>query len=178
MSFPVYTLEVERARPVRYEARSSRRDPPRRACVPRMRLPVFRVVLRRDRTIRVSRVRITNASDAHEAAFALLADRPFENMVVLLVSAANDLVGAVYIATSSAMSSTAVATRGIFTAAIVHNAAAIILAHNHPSGDQRPSREDIAMTERARAAAEIMGIPILDHLIVTRDPERWGTVVC
>lgn len=56
--------------------------------------------------------------------------------------------------------------REVFRAAIREAAAALIVAHNHPSGDPEPSAEDIAVTERLREAGEILGIPLQDHVIL------------
>ena len=56
--------------------------------------------------------------------------------------------------------------REVFRAAIVDAAAAIILAHNHPSGDPTPSQEDIATTSRLKQAGDIVGIRVLDHIVV------------
>lgn len=56
--------------------------------------------------------------------------------------------------------------RETFTAAIAARAAAIIVAHNHPSGDPTPSAEDLALTTRLVQCGELIGIPILDHLII------------
>ena len=56
--------------------------------------------------------------------------------------------------------------REVFKAAVASSAAAVILIHNHPTGDPTPSREDIAITNRLRDAGEILGIKILDHIIV------------
>jgi len=56
--------------------------------------------------------------------------------------------------------------REVFKPAILHNAAAIICFHNHPSGDPEPSKEDIKITERLIEAGKIMGIEIVDHIIV------------
>lgn len=56
--------------------------------------------------------------------------------------------------------------REAFTAAIKESAASVIFLHNHPSGDPEPSRDDIAITERLRAAGDITGINVLDHLII------------
>jgi DNA repair protein RadC len=55
--------------------------------------------------------------------------------------------------------------REVFKPAIVHSAAAIILAHNHPSGDPSPSRQDVEMTERLREAGKLLGITVLDHIV-------------
>lgn len=45
-------------------------------------------------------------------------------------------------------------------------AAAIVLAHNHPSGDPTPSRDDVSLTKRLIDAGELLGIPVLDHIII------------
>lgn len=56
--------------------------------------------------------------------------------------------------------------REVFSYALRCNAAAIILLHNHPSGDPEPSREDIAVTQRISEAGRVMEIPVLDHIII------------
>jgi len=56
--------------------------------------------------------------------------------------------------------------REVFKTACLSNAAAIILVHQHPTGDPAPSSEDIAITRRLKEAGEIMGIKVLDHIIV------------
>lgn len=59
--------------------------------------------------------------------------------------------------------------REVFYAAIANRAAAIIVAHNHPSGDPAPSQNDIDMTTRLKDAGEILGIDVLDHIIFGAD---------
>lgn len=56
--------------------------------------------------------------------------------------------------------------REVYRAAIREAAAALIVAHNHPSGDPEPSAEDLAVTERLRQAGELLGIPLQDHVIL------------
>lgn len=56
--------------------------------------------------------------------------------------------------------------REVFKAAIRRSAAALILVHNHPSGDPHPSREDEEVTRRFREAGELLGIDLLDHIII------------
>jgi DNA repair protein RadC len=56
--------------------------------------------------------------------------------------------------------------REVFKAAILANAAGIAFVHNHPSGDPEPSREDIDLTRRLVRAGELLGIPVLDHVVV------------
>ena len=54
----------------------------------------------------------------------------------------------------------------MFRAAILANAAGIVAGHNHPSGDPTPSPDDIALTRRLVTAGEVLGVPLLDHIIV------------
>lgn len=56
--------------------------------------------------------------------------------------------------------------REVFRPAIEHSAAAVIVAHNHPSGDPHPSEEDIKATGRLKEAGKILSIPLLDHVII------------
>jgi DNA repair protein RadC len=56
--------------------------------------------------------------------------------------------------------------REVFRAAILANAASIVLVHNHPSGDPQPSPDDVALTQRMRAAGLVLGIDVLDHLVI------------
>lgn len=58
--------------------------------------------------------------------------------------------------------------REVFADAIADRAAAIIVAHNHPSGQLEPSPEDLAITRRLYEAGQLLGIELLDHLIVTK----------
>lgn len=59
--------------------------------------------------------------------------------------------------------------REVFKTALLSSAAAIILVHQHPTGDPSPSREDIAITRRLKEAGDIIGIKILDHCIIGQD---------
>ena len=59
--------------------------------------------------------------------------------------------------------------REVFRPAIADAANCILVVHNHPSGDPTPSDQDISVTERLEAAAEIIGIPVIDHIVVAGD---------
>lgn len=56
--------------------------------------------------------------------------------------------------------------RSVFQTACISNAAALILIHQHPTGDPSPSSEDISITRRLNEAGELMGIKVLDHIII------------
>ena len=59
--------------------------------------------------------------------------------------------------------------REVFRGAILNSAAAVIFAHNHPSGDPSPSRQDLELTARLREVGELCGITVLDHIVVAAD---------
>lgn len=67
------------------------------------------------------------------------------------------------------MTATIVDVRAVFTVALKSLAAGIIIAHNHPSGKLKPSKEDILLTKKIKQAGEILDIPLLDHFIVTHE---------
>lgn len=87
---------------------------------------------------------------------------------ILILNIKNKIV-AVHEISRGALNSSLVHPREVFKPAILHNAAAIICFHNHPSGDPEPSGEDIETTKRLVEAGKIMGIEVLDHIIVSDD---------
>ena len=92
-------------------------------------------------------------------------NQPNEVFAILCLNTKNKVVGA-HIISQGSLSSSIVHPREVFKAAMVNNAASIILAHNHPSGDPEPSREDIETTHRLVNAGSILGIKVLDHIII------------
>ncbi len=95
----------------------------------------------------------------------VLPDNVREHFVALLLDSRTQVVG-YYVAATGTASSCLVGAREIFQAAVVAGANALVVGHNHPTGDTTPSTEDRAVTQRLKAAGELLGIPILDHLIV------------
>ena len=89
-----------------------------------------------------------------------------EQFVCLHLDARNQ-VNALEIVSTGSLNASLVHPREVFKAAILNNAASVILAHNHPTGDATPSREDIELTRRMVKAGGIMGMEVLDHIIVT-----------
>jgi len=88
-----------------------------------------------------------------------------EQFKVLLLNRANKVLGS-YNVSSGGITGTVADIRLIFAAAIKANAVAIILSHNHPSGNMTPSYADREMTSKIKAAGELMDIKILDHIIM------------
>ncbi len=59
--------------------------------------------------------------------------------------------------------------REVFRPAIRDAAGSVLIAHNHPSGDPTPSKEDFDVTDKLKASGEVVGIPVIDHLVMARD---------
>lgn len=91
----------------------------------------------------------------------------FDREVVGIINFKSDMTPInVHFASVGALNEAMAHPREIFKAAILSNAANMIMIHNHPSGNLSPSEPDIMMTDRMIMAGEIMGIPVLDHIIV------------
>lgn len=88
-----------------------------------------------------------------------------EHFVVLLLDTKNHVMAKETISIGT-LNSSLVHPREVFKPAIKKSVSAIILIHNHPSGDPTPSREDIEVTKRLIKAGEILGIDVLDHLVI------------
>ncbi len=88
-----------------------------------------------------------------------------ERFFAVLLDARHRVLGLRVISVGS-LSSAPVHPREVFGPAVREGAAALILAHNHPSGDSRPSEDDQRVTERLRDAGDLMGIEVLDHVVV------------
>jgi DNA repair protein RadC len=90
---------------------------------------------------------------------------PQEQMRVILMDRRNRVVDVVMVYQGS-VSTAVVRMAELFRDAIVANAPALILAHNHPSGEPEPSPEDVQMTSDAAQAAKLLGIDLLDHIVI------------
>ena len=91
-----------------------------------------------------------------------------EEFVVLILDSKNKLIALETISVGT-INSTIVHPREVFKGAIKRSANAIILVHNHPSGDPTPSEEDIKITRRLAEVGQIVGIQVLDHIIVGKN---------
>lgn len=92
------------------------------------------------------------------------ASREQEHFITIMLNGAHEVIGT-FISTIGLLNRTLVHPREVFSPAIEKRAAAIALAHNHPSGNLEPSAEDKEVTERLKKAGVILGIPVLDHLV-------------
>ena len=97
-----------------------------------------------------------------------------EHLVVLFLDRRFHLITVETLTTGNDMH-TVVCPRQIFRRALLHNASAIVMGHNHPSGDPEPSRDDLAVTKRVVEVGDIIGIKLVDHIVVG-SPGRWASI--
>ena len=125
------------------------------------------------RRVRVSLVReqadrpyaVRHAGDVVGLLRAFLGDDPRERFVAVYLDTRNRPI-AVHDAHVGTCDSSPVHPREIFGPALSLAATSIVVAHNHPSGDPTPSTNDRAVTDRLRQAGELLGVPLLDHVVI------------
>ena len=128
-------------------------------------IPIYKVMLVKDGNQKAEQKSITCPNTARDIVSSYLAGVDREHFVALMVDQKHKVIGINTVSVGS-LNSSVVHPREVFKPAILSNAAAIILAHNHPSGDPMPSAEDIEVTRRLVAAGETLGIAVLDHIII------------
>jgi len=94
------------------------------------------------------------------------ADR--EHFIVIMLSSQHKIIG-IHTAHIGSINASIVRPADVFKVAILSNAASIIVAHNHPSGNTEPSKEDIQMSKRLSEVGRLLDLKVLDSLIVTTD---------
>ncbi len=110
------------------------------------------------------KIYIRNPEDLFKHFQSLFKDQVKERFVVFWLNASNRITG-FEIISEGTLTSSLVHPREVYRGAIVATAAAIIIAHNHPSGNGEPSREDIEITNQLKDSGKILGIPLHDHII-------------
>lgn len=108
---------------------------------------------------------VGSGADVFDRYRYLLADSPVEVFLAVLLDVKNRVLREVRVSVGI-LNGSLIHPREVFAPAVAERAAAVVLVHNHPSGDSRPSLEDRQVTRRLRSAGEIVGIPVLDHVII------------
>jgi DNA repair protein RadC len=111
------------------------------------------------------RTRIRGPADFFARCAPMLRDLPQEEFRVLLLNAQHAVFREVLV-TRGILDASVVHPREVFRHAVAETAAAVILVHNHPSGDPSPSAEDRQVTRQLAEAGRLLGIPVLDHVVV------------
>ncbi len=108
---------------------------------------------------------VRNSKTAAEILIPLMSDLPQEKFCLLCLSASNKLIHYEFVS-SGGLTSTIVDPKIIFKAAILCLATKLIIAHNHPSGNLKPSASDKAVTEKIYNGTKVLGFNLMDHLII------------
>lgn len=121
----------------------------------------------------VPRPRIRGPEDVYRRMAPQLRDLEHEEFHALLLNSQHAVIREVMV-TRGILDASIIHPREVFRAAIEASAAAVILVHNHPSGDPTPSAEDVAVTRQMEDAGLTVGIPVLDHVVI--GDGRWRAV--
>ena len=116
---------------------------------------------------------ITNASDAVEVIKLVIDMQRIalqEQFIVIYLNQANKVIGTMNVFSGS-IKSTVIDIKLILASGILLMSSGVIVAHNHPSGNLKPSREDLALTKRLSTALQYMGMKLVDHFIITPDDD-------
>jgi DNA repair protein RadC len=116
---------------------------------------------------------ITNASDAVEVIKLVIDMQRIalqEQFIVIYLNQANKVIGTMNVFSGS-IKSTVIDIKLILASGILLMSSGVIVAHNHPSGNLKPSRDDLALTKRLSTALQYMEMKLVDHFIITPDDD-------
>jgi DNA repair protein RadC len=112
-----------------------------------------------------ARLRLGTPRDAAAYLLPAFGTRPVEQFGAVLLDTKHRVLRTAVVATGT-LNATVVEPRDIFREAMLASAAAVIVFHNHPSGDPTPSRDDVELTRRLASAGTLMGIDLVDHIVL------------
>ena len=133
--------------------------------MPAKRVDIVSIKLIKENSIMYAERRVSDPSSAVDLVRDFIASSDREKLIAVYLNTKNEPVSIQTISIGT-LDASLVHPREVFKGAILSNAASIILAHNHPSGNPEPSRDDIEVTKRIVEASKIIGISMMDHLIV------------
>ena len=137
-------------------------------------ISIFRVALVRDRRVAFEPCQLVSSQQSQPLIKKLIESQgqpDREQFCVILLNTKNEIIGLNIVSTGD-LSSAKVHPREVLKPAILSNSAAMILCHNHPSGNLSPSPEDIEITKVIVQASKIMGIQVHEHLIISMHDDR------
>lgn len=137
-------------------------------------IPLQKVVLVRDKSVEVPE-HVSCAWQASTIAKQLTDGSPDESLIVFYLNSDHKLIGAQIVATG-APNNVAFSPSQVFRAAIVSNAAGIIVAHNHPSGSRKLSDDDVHTAKLIDAAGQLLGITLLDFIVVVHNKPGCASI--
>ncbi len=131
-------------------------------------LACFELGKRRNAACRLPEIKISGSKDVFDLFQPLLGDLPYEEFWILLLNRANRVIDKIKIS-QGGISGTIIDPRIILKNAVDKLASTIILCHNHPSGNLKPSDADIRITTKMKESSQLMDINLIDHIIITED---------
>jgi DNA repair protein RadC len=144
---------------------------------PRYTLPIYEVrLVKARRPLRLAEACVGTPESASRALHALIGLTDREHFACLFLNAANNVTGAHIAAVGAQSAIGAVDPRAIMRAAFLACARAMVVGHNHLSGDPSPSPEDLECTASLMRVGKVVGVPVIDHVIVTADPARYHSM--
>ncbi|HII4444644.1 JAB domain-containing protein [Clostridium perfringens] len=129
------------------------------------RINLVSVKLIKEGSILYGKRRVLSPKEAFDLGKKFLVDSDREKMILLCLDSKNQPT-AINTVSIGCLNSSIVHPREVFKVAILSNSASIIVYHNHPSGDVKPSKDDINITQRLKESGKILGIDLIDHIIV------------
>jgi len=127
--------------------------------------PVFsREIIRENMSVYIATERFTSPQQVFEM-FRDLIFETKEHFLALHLDGKNKIICLDRVSVGS-LNQSIVNVREVMKSALLSSAAAVLLIHNHPSGDPSPSDEDVTITKRLKEAGDLIGIPVLDHIII------------
>jgi DNA repair protein RadC len=136
-------------------------------------VPHFRVSLVRDGSTRTESRHVHLPADGADILRACMPEDTDREVFGVLMLDVRPKVTGFHVVSVGSLTSSIIHPREVFTAAVLSKASALLLCHNHPSGDPEPSAEDIAVTRRLVSAGQLLGIEVLDHIILGDGSDRW-----
>jgi DNA repair protein RadC len=132
------------------------------------RINIVTIKMEKVKSMLVENKRIISPGEVYKIVSEYLEGADREHLVLITLDMKN-VINSISTVSIGSINSSIVHPREVFKPAILSNAASIILAHNHPSGDTNPSKEDINITQRIKEGGKLLGIDLLDHLIIGDD---------
>ncbi len=131
-------------------------------------LACFEIGRRGELELEQKKYEINNPEAVIKAVGALIKNKAKEHFKLIVLNSRNKIMAITNISIGT-LNANLIHPREIFKDAITHNAASVVIAHNHPSGDPEPSEDDLKITKQLKKAGKILGIELVDHLIITAD---------
>ncbi|MDC4242860.1 DNA repair protein RadC (plasmid) [Clostridium tertium] len=128
-------------------------------------IDVVKVYVKKEQSLQIEKDIIKKPEQVFEVVKNFLGEVDREHLIVIVLDVKNK-INSISVASVGTLNSSIVHPREVFKTAILANGASIILAHNHPSGDTSPSKDDINITTRIKECGVLMGIELLDHVIL------------